>query len=567
MFYRLFIPVCFIVLNVAPGLQAANVNYLKINDLTPVTIHKTPQHEPFEIVRNRKPEAKIYVADNSISENLRILIKELIEAVELTSGAKLKIVHQMPPENVPAIVIGDCPESRKAGIDAAKIPIEGFVVKTEQNRLFLVGSTQKLPENKGITGSYSNDGTAWAVADILERFVGVRWYWPMEVGGRSIVKAKNLVVKPTHYSDQPVFRRRDFFPVKYKKPWARSVWHDKSSPSPTERVIPTEVEVIDLIPLFAYLRSSNSWPYMIKVHHPQNFQRNQKRWEPYKAMFQKNADGSPDYRMLDYASQEAFDYLLQGCEDVWDSGKPTAALPWVTTTCVTISPGDYKVECTHIECLNLIEPFKHPYGDASKLMGIFVRKFAAEVKERWPAKKVLYLPYYNYTLCPENIDFPGNLEIQMCTMAFALMKQPKQRELMGQSLRCWNKKVGDKILSWEYPHRVIEWTNAPVQYPHLVQDYYRKNRDILAGSFLNGGNSISEWSTSALTLYCWMKILWNPDVNVDAIIQTYCNRMFGKAAGTMNELYQLMCDRWEKTEWTRSQDDDGRLHPKIFAET
>ena len=242
-------------------------------------------------------------------------------------------------------------------------------------------------------------------------------------------------------------------------------------------------------------------------------------------------------------------------------------MPWVTTTSVTISPGDNKVECTDNDCRHLIEPNKHPYGDASKLMGMFVRKFAAEVKHRWPAKKVLYLPYYNYTLCPEDIDFPDNLEIQMCTMAFALMKQPEQRDLMEQNLRCWSKKIGGKILSWEYPHRVINWTTAPVQYPHLVQDYYRKNRDILAGSFLNGGSSISEWSTSALTLYCWMKILWNPDVDVDAMIQTYCNRMFGKAAGTMNELYQLMCDRWEKTEWTRSQDDDGRLHPKIFAET
>jgi hypothetical protein len=200
-------------------------------------------------------------------------------------------------------------------------------------------------------------------------------------------------------------------------------------------------------------------------------------------------------------------------------------------------------------------------------MGTFVKKFAVEVKRRWPAKKVLFLPYYNYTLCPEEIDFPDNLEIQMCTMAFALMKQPKQRELMEKSLGCWSKKVGGKILTWEYSHRVAEWTHAPLQYPHLVQDYYRKNRDILVGSFLNGGNSLSEWSTTALTLYCWLKVLWNPDVDIDAIIHTYCERMFGKAAGTMRELFQLMCDRWEKTRWTRSQSDNGRLHPKVFAET
>jgi hypothetical protein len=271
--------------------------------------------------------------------------------------------------------------------------------------------------------------------------------------------------------------------------------------------------------------------------------------------------------MLNYTSQEALDYLLKGCEDVWDKGVTPAAVPWVTTTCVTVSPGDSRIECYDKNCRKLYEPHKYPYGEASKLLGTFVKKFAIEVKRRWPAKKVLFLPYWNYTLCPEEIAFPDNLEIQMCTMAFALMKQPKQRELMEKNLRCWSKKVGGKILTWEYSHRVADWTHAPLQYPHLVQDYYRKNRDILAGSFLNGGNSLSEWSTTALTLYCWLKVLWNPDVDIDAIIHTYCERMFGKAAGTMRELFQLMCDRWEKTRWTRSQSDNGRLHPRVFAET
>jgi hypothetical protein len=405
------------------------------------------------------------------------------------------------------------------------------------------------------------------VADFLERFVGVRWYWPAEVGGRSIAKSKTVTVRPAYYSDQPVFRRRDFFPRRYKKPWARSIWYDKKSPIPSSRAIPPEVEAIEMVPFFACLRSGNSWPYMIKVHQPQGFSRNPKKWEQHKAMFQKNRDGSPNYRMLCYTSQEALDYLLKGCEDIWDKGKKIQAVPWVTTTSVTISPGDSPVECYDKNCQKLYEPNKHPYGEASKIMGMFVRKFAMEVKRRWPTKKVMYLPYYNYTLCPEEIDFPDNLEIQMCTMAFALMKQPIQRDLMERNLRCWSKKVGGKILTWEYSHRVANWTYAPLQYPHLVQDYYRKNRDILAGSFLNGGDSLSEWSTTAFTLYCWMKVLWNPDVDVDAILHTYCKRMFQKASGTMQELIQLMCDRWEKTSWSQSQRDNGRLDSRVFTET
>ncbi len=102
-------------------------------------------------------------------------------------------------------MIGDCAETRRAGIDAAKIPVEGFVVKTAANRVYLVGSTQALPVAR------ANDAAAWAVADFLERFVGVRWYWPAQYGGRSVPRRTSLAIAPAHYRDQPVFRFRTMY--------------------------------------------------------------------------------------------------------------------------------------------------------------------------------------------------------------------------------------------------------------------------------------------------------------------------------------------------------------------
>lgn len=140
-----------------------------------------------------------------------------------------------------------------------------------------------------------------------------------------------------------------------------------------------------------------------------------------------------------------------------------------------------------------------------------------KVKKRWPDKKVLYLPYWNYTECEGDIDYPDNLQIQMCTMAFGLMRQAAPREHMEKQLRAWSRIARGPVTTWEYSHRLPEWTYAPVEYPHLVQEYYRTNRNVLAGSFLNGGQ-IGEWSTAAPTDYCWMKVLWNPDVDVDAML-------------------------------------------------
>jgi hypothetical protein len=199
-------------------------------------------------------------------------------------------------------------------------------------------------------------------------------------------------------------------------------------------------------------------------------------------------------------------------------------------------------------------------------MALFVKRMCEAVKKRWPDKKVLYLPYWNYTECQDEVVFPDNLEVQMCTMAFGLMRQLEPRARMEKSLREWSKKVGGRVTTWEYSHRLPEWTCAPVQYPHLVQDYYRANRDILAGSFLNGG-MIGEWSTAATTGYCWMKVLWNPEVNIDAILDTLCDRMFGKAAAACRELLRLECERWEKAKWSEGLGDAGRVSPAVFTDT
>ncbi len=532
----------------------------------PVTMPKArPRHAPVKLVRKGQPSAVVYLADATPSANLKLLVNELVEVVKLSTGAELPVVKTPPAADRPAIVIGDCEESRQAGIDAAKLPIEGFVVKTAPHRVFLVGSTVKLPpmEIRNLAGNpYANDGTAWAVADFLERFVGVRWYWPIAAGGRSVVEQPTLSVPPAHYSDQPVFRKREFYPWHgYSKASWRSIWFDKNSPTLPEALLPPGTKTIEMQPLLACLRAGNSWPYIIKVHQPQHF--NKQVRQQHKAMFQKNKDGSPNYRMFCYSSQEALDYLLQGCENSWDHGKP---VPWVTTTCVTVSPGDYPVRCYCEDCRKLHNSRTVVYGQASRVMALFVKRMCETVKKRWPDKKVLYLPYWNYTLCPKDVEFPDNLEIQMCTMAFGLMRQPGPRKLMEKGLRTWSRKVNGRITTWEYSHRLPEWTHAPVQYPHLVQDYYRANRDILAGSFLNGG-MIGEWSAAAATDYCWMKVLWNPEVDVDAMLDGLCNRMFGKAAGTCRELLRLMCDRWEKAPWRQGLGDAGRVSPVVFTDT
>ena len=224
----------------------AGQKHLQVKDLSPVKPLPAASHAPLVLVKDGRPQAVIQVNVDKPGGQLEILVRELVTVIEQLTGATLPVLAGQPaPPNVAAVVIGDCIESRQAGIDAARLPIEGFEIKTVANRIFLVGSTRPL--EPGASANARNDGTAWAVSDFMERLVGVRWYWPVTVGGRSLPpvedprakrapasrqrppskrtpaaaaerRAGTLAIEPSHYADAPVFRWRQYYPGKRLKP-------------------------------------------------------------------------------------------------------------------------------------------------------------------------------------------------------------------------------------------------------------------------------------------------------------------------------------------------------------
>lgn len=528
-------------------------------DLTPVLFLPAPAHEPVELVRAGKPVADVYVAGTNRSATLNRLVNELIEVVRLSSGAQLTLATNLPPAGQPAIIIGDCEETRRAGIDAAQLPVEGFVVRTASNRVYLVGSTRALPEGSDRWATWANEGTAWAVADFLERFVGVRWYWPTDLGGRTLSTHASLVIPPIDYQDQPVFRQRLFHP---KAGWPlpqQARWFDKDPLPFAPGAIPEGVGKVDLPAYLPLVREGNSWPYQIKVHEPQKLWKQwESKWSKHPElldMFEQKKDGKPYLSMLCYSSSNTLAYLLQGCEDAWDRGKNAS---WVTRTCVTVSPGDRPLDCQCAACRETMAQ-----GGGSRVMGLFVKKMCEAVRQRWPDKKVMFLPYWNYQTCPEGVAFPDNLEIMTCLTGgpMALMTQEHARRETESNLRAWSAKIGRPITDWDYSDRGSGWTFGPVQYPHLVCDFYRTNRTVLAGTFINGG-VMADWTTSAPTLYVWMKALWNPELDVDAVLDEMCRRLYGKAGTTVRELLRLQVERWDTVK--SGLPDQGRIPPALF---
>jgi len=534
---------------------------LKPRDLTPVTWLAAPAHPPVEIVRDGQARAVVYVADPKGREPFtpkrrgdrppmfRQMVDQLVETVRLATGATLELVGEPLPADRPAIVIGDCEETRKAGIDAAHIPVEGFVVKTAPNRVYLVGS---------------KDGTSWAVADFLERFVGVRWYWPAQYGGRSVPRRASLAIPPVHYRDQPVFPFRSMYQDWY---WLQARSFDEQLLPMPPGVLPDGAQTIWMGDHFRLMRHGNSWPYEAVQHGARVYEFIGGVPKANEALFAVREDGSRNFELLCYSAPETLAFYLDGLERAWGKGGAGPRPGGITRNSVTVwSPMDIGTRSLGAACHCPACRATLAKGGEELIIGLFVKRLCEEVKRRWPGKTVIYVPWA-IPKCPEGVEFPDNLVVGSLNLdTMGLMHQAAVRGVEEGRLRAWSAKSGRPVHIWIDFASPSDWTYGPVQFPHVVKDFYLKNRSFLAGSsVLSYGGAC--FITAAPTYYVWDRVLWNPELDVDATLDEMCRRLFGPAAASAREQLRLQCERWEGTSLTRPLHvGENRIPPKLFRE-
>jgi hypothetical protein len=485
---------------------------LNARDLNPVTLRAAPAQPPVVLVEKGQAHAMIWNAAGGDAREIQRSIKE-------ATGAELPI--ESGTLRTPAIVIGDCELAKQHGLDSSTLPAEGFIIKTAPGVVFIVGNGQ---------------GLQWGCYEFCERFVGVRWYWPTDLG-RSVPRADTLSVPPVWLEDAPVFRKREMWP-----PTSNS-WNGTGTP---------------LTPVQTFLRGGNSWPVNLRVHQP-DWSRVDDYVQHRPEVFQLRSDGTRDTSMICYGNPRTLATYLENLERAC-SGQQPAYVP-VDGSAITVSPNDAEIACHCPDCRRLWNESGGQYGSASKILATFVVNLGREVKKRWPDKTIIFLPYLNYTLAPDGIPFPDNVEVQICGMpGMAMYKEPSVLADEQANVEKWVKLSGRKIQNWHYSCWPENRTSAVFQYPHVVKAYYQQNRDRTIGTFING--ETDHWPRQNITLYCWLKVLWNPEFDIDAATAEFCERMFGPVATTMREVLHLQMAGWEESRWPSS-----RLSAKAIHET
>ena len=141
---------------------------------------------------------EIVVATNACKV-VRFAARELNGILTRTFGAALPVAERPSPGKV-SVILGETEWSRAAGIDPSRLGRDGFFIRAEKDRIYIVGKDDPKEDlDHLLLGDkhhfqWTERATLFGVYELLERFAGVRLYFPDELG--EIVPKLSAVAVP-----------------------------------------------------------------------------------------------------------------------------------------------------------------------------------------------------------------------------------------------------------------------------------------------------------------------------------------------------------------------------------
>lgn len=434
---------------------------------------------------------KIYYADHSAAG----AAKELAEYLEKIFQKKFQVGKKNTADE-PAFYIGKALAPENSPVPTHRE--QYFQTVAPNGRIHLWGAES----TKNIPGDYR------AVEDFLRRECGVRWLWPGEQG-EVVPRRKELKLRIGTHSEQPAFPVRV---LKYgiEAEWARRMrlgqsmnyqtGHSFSKWFPPAQYFAEHPEYYGLVSPGNWVGGGN------------------KPDKPTRVPLQL-CTSNPEVRRLLAEKLAAKD------TDIMQS----------------ISPNDGYGFCECTECRKQDPtPWKsiHEWPDLAARMYDFARDVATQAKKLNPKTKVLLNAYTFCKTPPANIEkMPDNVFVLKCL--FGIME--KDRGKIEQEFEAYQK-LGVGL--WIYEYWGTYNQNMPWNLIHMIAWECKLLKK--SGGFGMRVENSSSFANSGLNNYIGSMLLWNPDLNVDELLDDYCTAGFGPAAEKMKDYYNLLEQQTEK---------------------
>ena len=388
------------------------------------------------------------------------------------SGTELKIVPENKSGNTHNIFIGKCNAAKALNIDFLVLGKDGFSIKTLDNNLFISGGNEM--------------GVLFGVYGFLERIGCRRYSADLEV----IPKNNHLKIPTLEITEIPVFEYREtLMPDASNADHAE--WHKLHHRSERGNDWGMWVHTFDdLVPPEIYFDSNPEY-------------------------FSLNSGVRSSKTQLCLSNPSVLGLVILRLKDLIE--KNPRATYW------SVSQNDTYGPCECFGCKKL----DNQYGGVPSGSLIY---FVNQIAESFPTKIISTLAYQYSRQAPTGIKPADNVNIVLCTIELnrstPIKNDPGSRGFV-KDISDW-KKLTNNILIWDY---IVQFRNYLDPFPnfHVLQPNIQFFLDSGVNMMFEQGSNRSLSEFHELRCYIMSKLLWNPDVDVDSVVNDFLKGFYGDA--------------------------------------
>jgi hypothetical protein len=368
-------------------------------------------------------------------------------------------------------------------------------------------------------------GTLYATYEFLERVLGVRWYWPGELGVVA-PQRKEVAVDNVRWQGQPTYQTRFFW---YSQPadkdftardvsrwWRRLRWGSVAG---------------DPIGMHSF----NDWPTRFGKSHPEYFAIHRDG--------RRAVDDDHGYVCLSNPG-----VLKQVVADKRDA---FARWPWSRYQSVMPADSFGLGYCQCEACQAAARPAFGSRGKYGEAVWTFVNRVAAEVRKSHPDRFITCCAYAEYAQVPE-LHLEPNVAVTLCAgRSFPnLMWKKETKAEYVDWIEQWSRKAANLYL-WDYwlVRHQKGLHGAPAIFPHAIQEWFLLDRGRVKGRAIElenidaAGHSSKwweDWLFDALNTYVATRLMWNVDQDVDQILKEFYEQFYGPAGPLVQRFYEAL---------------------------
>ncbi len=426
--------------------------------------------------------------------------QDLGRCLKLSTGRDFAAVSEdaYEPAMGDPIYVGMCsPVKAALGTDRYGLDRDAFAVIVQEDAVMLAGA--------------SPWATFWAVCQFLEDHVGARWLIPGPLG--EDVPARDLItVAPMRKIYSPAVLSRLWSGASYGGDW-----------SLRQRIHGRYHFHHNLLKVF---------PPELYDEHPEYFpQHGDARYRP----------GVEDHGWQPCMSDPGGTaHAAQVAREYFDAN------PMAESFSYGINDGHGYCDCEG--CLKIHRPLAEWHGfsgERSVQYYTWLNNVAADLERDHPDKMLGCLAYSAVILPPKGMQLHRNI-IPYLTSNRADYWDPVFRRQDQEMLRRWSA-VTEQMGIYDYAYGM--GFAVPRIYNHLFQDAIKDAvkqgvRGFYAEVYPN-------WGLDGHKLYVMSRILWDPNVDVDAVTDDWNERMFREAAEPMKAYFALAEESWRENNFGR----------------